>query len=345
MKTSKKVITNNKSIDAAEKELGFKYPQKLRKLLKERNGFYLAHFRFYGVLDKEDIQHTFDDIVRENTNQSSGWRKYLPKGHIAIADDTGTGCLTLTKQNDGRIYYWNNDIQKLSVYARSVSELIRKLEKKEEDYIRESEELEKTHLKGRLRIKYGFEKEDWEADKYKCHDCGVTRGQVHIFGCDVESCPICKEQLISCGHFQELLPKQSNLGLYPKYDNPAEKEYFLKFLTISSMDNLEKKFLVFQRKDQVQKIVLYCDKVLVGETLRQAIERVLETNVGINEVYDIFVGSKEESDTNKYGEILPRVVISSTSVKYTSLKLNFSFPLTAKWVNRERFNELLSNSA
>ena len=32
-----------------------------------------------------------------------------------------------------------------------------------------------------------------------CHDCNVSNGQLHHFGCDMERCPICKEgQLITC---------------------------------------------------------------------------------------------------------------------------------------------------
>ncbi|MEM3858781.1 MAG: hypothetical protein QW478_05170 [Candidatus Micrarchaeaceae archaeon] len=31
-----------------------------------------------------------------------------------------------------------------------------------------------------------------------CHDCGVKEGQIHHWGCDVEVCPRCGKQLISC---------------------------------------------------------------------------------------------------------------------------------------------------
>ena len=32
-----------------------------------------------------------------------------------------------------------------------------------------------------------------------CHDCSARPGQMHILGCDVERCPDCGHQMISCG--------------------------------------------------------------------------------------------------------------------------------------------------
>ena len=34
--------------------------------------------------------------------------------------------------------------------------------------------------------------------KALCHDCDAEEGQLHQLGCDMEICPICLGQLISC---------------------------------------------------------------------------------------------------------------------------------------------------
>ena len=41
----------------------------------------------------------------------------------------------------------------------------------------------------------------------RCHDCGCLEGQLHQWGCDMETCPFCLRQLTSCdcyySHFRE----------------------------------------------------------------------------------------------------------------------------------------------
>lgn len=58
-------------------------------------------------------------------------------------------------------------------------------------------------------------------DNERCHDCGIENknGMIHHFGCDMERCPRCKGQLISCNCLatndhegQELIPLETKNG-------------------------------------------------------------------------------------------------------------------------------------
>lgn len=46
------------------------------------------------------------------------------------------------------------------------------------------------------RVRFGAEERDWGP---VCGDCGVAEGQFHVPGCDIERCPRCGAQLITCG--------------------------------------------------------------------------------------------------------------------------------------------------
>ncbi len=49
-------------------------------------------------------------------------------------------------------------------------------------------------------IPYGEEERTEGGHLYhRCPDCGVARGGFHHPACDIEECPRCHQQLISCG--------------------------------------------------------------------------------------------------------------------------------------------------
>lgn len=46
-----------------------------------------------------------------------------------------------------------------------------------------------------------MQKEEGDPKCFSC-ECGTSWGQYHELGCDCEDCPICKGQLLSCGHLE-----------------------------------------------------------------------------------------------------------------------------------------------
>ena len=62
-----------------------------------------------------------------------------------------------------------------------------------------------------------------------CHDCGAVEGQYHHFGCDMERCPFCGRQLISCHCCYELLGVDVSEGTWT-YEHGLTDEQEEKFL-------------------------------------------------------------------------------------------------------------------
>lgn len=67
----------------------------------------------------------------------------------------------------------------------------------------EAQYIEEYEINGEIypRIKYGDEEYGYglRHTRERCGDCTVKIGEYHVPGCDIEQCPKCKGQSISCG--------------------------------------------------------------------------------------------------------------------------------------------------
>lgn len=105
------------------------------------------------------------------------------------------------------------------------------------------------------------------------------------------------------------------------YKNPAQFEYFIRFkIFLYTEDSLFKLELI-QNSDLIvwssnvqsysdSKYLSYCGKVNRSETLNQAIMRELKNGFGIEKINKFSCNEKIELAKNRFGEILPRVVLN-----------------------------------
>ena len=65
-----------------------------------------------------------------------------------------------------------------------------------------------------------------------CHDCAVKEGQIHEFSCDMERCPFCGRQLLSCNCVYEKLDIDCSEGsfTYTHGLTTIEEEHWLTIL-------------------------------------------------------------------------------------------------------------------
>jgi hypothetical protein len=68
---------------------------------------------------------------------------------------------------------------------------------------------------------------------FACPDCGVPPGRLHEVGCDVERCPDCGRQLITCdcGRRRRRRPRLAWTGIFPGDAEAAEFGFWCRFTT------------------------------------------------------------------------------------------------------------------
>jgi len=126
---------------------------------------------------------------------------------------------------------------------------------------------------------------------------------------------------------------------------PAKKEYFVKFLKIEAVNpDGQNKLLILHTKEDINnpknKLILYCDKVFLGETLELAIKRTLKDNFGLEEVRYFYPSDTIETAPDKQGNVLQRCLVF-VGVGYKELRIKKWGSFFVSWVEVEKVKKLL----
>lgn len=89
-----------------------------------------------------------------------------------------------------------------------------KKEALESPHFKHSQSVKTFRIGGRdyNRIACGYEIGEWYGIEDDCSNCGMATGFLHLLPCDLEQCPRCHKQALSCNCNYEQRPDQLRLN-------------------------------------------------------------------------------------------------------------------------------------
>lgn len=135
--------------------------------------------------------------------------------------------------------------------------------------------------------------------------------------------------------------------MLPRYldflNQPAEQEFFTKFAGIYSRDDGDAVQVTLTSIYTDNNNVEYCDKILIGETLRESVKRALFDNFGLHLVDYWLSVLDHDIVKNKHGKSITRFTIFAY-VSYAKLKKDILVGCKTKWIKRPDAVMWLKNS-
>lgn len=159
---------------------------------------------FIGQIDEEIKQ--FKDKMLENSNEFIFSKSYSIQAHIEIAEFLKNNAENYPRQGFSDKYI----VETLYVefldteYDLTQEDLRYFVDREVKIKLRDrNKPKDKYLIKGVLYepICYGDEEDCWgyiDNDNCSCGDCGCKVGEMHLDNCDIERCPRCQGQMLTC---------------------------------------------------------------------------------------------------------------------------------------------------